>query len=106
MAIENISILIICRDRDILDTVLRVLEQKPEWKSFGATTDDEAMLIFAAELPDLVLIGAGVNNTSEKQLTEYFKRKKPAVQVIEHFGGGSGLLFNEIQQAIEKGSMK
>lgn len=103
MATENIRILVICRDRDILDTVMRLLRQKAEWVSFGAVTDDDAVRIFDTELPALVLIGSGVGKESEEKLTTYFKLKQPAVKVVQHFGGGSGLLFNEVQQAIEKG---
>jgi DNA-binding NtrC family response regulator len=103
MGTTQTGILIICRDTDIMETILRLLNQMPEWKSFGATTNDEAIEIFSAHPIDIVLIGSGVDEHSEKQLEKEFKKRKPAVKIVQHFGGGSGLLFSEVQQALHKG---
>ena len=96
------NILIVCTDREILDTILRLLTQKPEWKAFGAISTEEAISIFSNEDFDLVLLGSGLDMASEEKLLTTFKNQKPAVKVVQHFGGGSGLLFNEIMQALER----
>lgn len=65
-----------------------------------ALTDENAIELFRHEPFDNVLIGSGVDNISEVLLSEIFKKRHASVKVIPHFGGGSGLLFNEIEQAI------
>ena len=45
-------------------------------------------------------IGGGVEESSEEKLRKEFEKRKPQVKMIRHYGGGSGLLFNEIEEAI------
>jgi hypothetical protein len=95
------SILVIGRHAEIMETVLRLLRSQPAWSAEGALTDAEANARFQTQAFDLVLIGGGVEPASEARFREEFTRLRPAVKIIRHFGGGSGLLFNEIQQALE-----
>ena len=96
------KILIVCTDREILDTILRLLTQRQEWRAFGAISAEEALSIFSDEEIDLVLLGSGLDQVSEDNLATTFRQRKPAIKVVQHFGGGSGLLFTEIMQAIER----
>jgi DNA-binding NtrC family response regulator len=98
------SVLVICRDREILETILRLINNEHQFTAKGAITDQEAVDIFHKENFQLVLIGGGVNEGSEKKLSAEFKKLDPAIRIIQHFGGGSGLLFNEIQEAMNKKS--
>jgi DNA-binding NarL/FixJ family response regulator len=95
-----IKILVIGRHPQIMETVLRLINGQENWKGVGALTDGEAKIKFENENFDLILIGGGVEDKSEKELSTVFKGKNPTVKIVRHFGGGSGLLFNEIQQAI------
>lgn len=99
---KPLNILVIGRDREILETVLRLLNSQPGWKAEGALSDHEAETKFSQSVFECVLMGGGVEAASEKQLTTQFKRLRPQTRVIRHFGGGSGLLFNEIQIALER----
>jgi hypothetical protein len=95
----KLNILVIGRHAQIMETVLRLINSQPEWKAEGALTDAEAKIKFENGDFDLVMIGGGVEEKSEKELSVIFKEKKPAVKIIRHYGGGSGLLFNEIEEA-------
>jgi len=95
-----LHILIIGRHPQIMETVVRLIESQQGWSAKGAMIDEEAVAIFQQENFDLVLIGGGVEETSEEKLKEVFLMKNPAVKIIRHYGGGSGLLFNEIHEAI------
>lgn len=86
---KNKLILVIGRHPQIMETVL-----------LGALTDDEAKAKFQSNLFDLVLFGGGVEDYSENDLRREFSRINPAIKMIRHYGGGSGLLFNEIQEAL------
>lgn len=93
-------ILVIGRHPQIMETVLRLINGQPKWKAEGALTDAKAKAKFENNNFDLVLIGGGVEEKSERDLSIVFKEKNPAVKIIRHYGGGSGLLFNEINEAM------
>jgi DNA-binding NtrC family response regulator len=97
---KQLSILIIGRHRQIMETVVRLIESQQRWRAKGALTDEEAADFFQQEKFDLVLIGGGVEETSEQKLRELFLKKNPDIKIIRHYGGGSGLLFNEIHEAL------
>jgi hypothetical protein len=46
----------------------------------------------------LILIGAGITENDEKELRK--KLKKQNTPIVNHYGGGSGLLYAEIYQAL------
>lgn len=96
------NILVIGRHPDIQQTILRLLNGQPGWRAAGALTDEEAVDIFAAQPFNVVLIGGGVDESSEARLAAEFKNRKPDVKIIRHFGGGSGLLFAEVMEAMKK----
>src|SRR4051812_11520095 len=95
-------ILVIGRNKDILDTILRLLNSQPEWKATGALTDEEALRLFSSQRCEIVLLGGGVDETSEKKLTRELRKMSPSVKIVQHFGGGSGLLFAEIFEAMKQ----
>ena len=84
-----------------METVLRLLNGEENWEATGVLTDEEALQKFQAENFDLVLIGGGVDEESEQSLSMKFKQKAPATKIIRHYGGGSGLLFGEILEAMK-----
>ncbi|RFZ90292.1 hypothetical protein D0C36_21070 [Mucilaginibacter conchicola] len=97
---ENIQILVICRHPEILATVVRLINNKPEWKATGCETDESAINAFEATKHAVVLIGAGVDADSERHLRQTFTGIHPQVKIVQHYGGGSGLLFAEIYGAL------
>jgi DNA-binding NarL/FixJ family response regulator len=98
---KNKLILVIGRHPQIMETVLRLLNREPGFEAQGALTDDEAKSKFQSNPFDLVLFGGGVEDSSESELRREFTRIHPSIKMIGHYGGGSGLLFNEIQEALQ-----
>lgn len=96
------NILVVGRHAEILKTVVGLLNSEPQWKAIGAITDDDAARAFDDHAVDLVLFGGGVEESSEHILRERFQRKNSNVKFIRHYGGGSGLLFGEIYEAMGK----
>jgi hypothetical protein len=94
------NILVIGRHAEITETIIRLLESRDGWTAKGALTDEEALNLFKSEKINFVLIGGGVSDASEAELRGAFKMIDPAAVIIQHFGGGSGLLFNEIEEAL------
>ena len=98
----KIQILYIGRHPEILSTVLRLINQNEDWQAFGANTDEEAMAVFKQQTYDLVLLGNGIEEEAENKLRSFFTKLQPNVKIIQHYGGGSGLLSNEIKEALKK----
>jgi hypothetical protein len=94
------NILVIGRNAQILETILRLINSQENWQAFGALTDEECLQLFKANPIDLVLIGGGVNENSELAVSTALKKTNPAIKIIRHYGGGSGLLFTEIKEAL------
>lgn len=99
--IAQANILVVGRHEKIMETVLRLINGQPGWKANGALTDDEAIRHYSQQSFDLVLIGGGVEESSEALLMARFKSYNAEVKMIRHYGGGSGLLFNEIEEALK-----
>lgn len=94
------TILYIGRDTEITIVMNRLLNARPEWKGICVCTDDEAISIFEAQEIDLVLLGNGINQECENALRERLIALKPTIKIIQHYGGGSGLLYGEIMTAL------
>ncbi len=90
------SILVIGRNKEIHSIVLRIINKDERWKAIGALTDEEALEAFSINVIDMVLLGSGISESSEALLRSTFLKQKPNLPIIQHYGGGSGLLYNEI----------
>jgi hypothetical protein len=97
---KKISILVIGRHPQIMETILRLINGQPNWQAQGALLDSEAIEKFNSSNFNLVLIGGGVAESAEEKLKAIFQKTNPQIKTIRHYGGGSGLLFNEIEEAI------
>jgi len=97
---NKINILTIGRHPEILQTVVRLVNNNPDWQCTGALTDEEALAAFTSTPFKLVLLGGGIEPESELTLCAAFKAHDPEIKIVQHYGGGSGLLFAEIYQAL------
>jgi PleD family two-component response regulator len=97
---NQVQILVIGRHPEILQTVIRLVNNNPDWNATGCITDQEAIVAFDQQAFELVLLGAGIEYQSEQDLCAYFKANKPDVKITQHYGGGSGLLSAEIYEAL------
>ena len=97
----KIEILVIGRHPQILATLLRLINQNSDWKATGTSDDEEAMEFFKQQSFDLVLLSSGIEEESERKLRSYFAALDSNATIIQHYGGGSGLLTGEIFQALE-----
>ncbi|MGN8072227.1 hypothetical protein [Mucilaginibacter sp. 22184] len=99
------QILVIGRHPEILQTVVRLVNNNPEWKGTGCLTEQEAISVFDQQVFDLVLLGAGIDESSEDSLCAHFKARKPDIKIVQHYGGGSGLLSAEIYEALKSNQL-
>ena len=100
--LPSLNILVIGKDPEILKVVLRLLNdyKQADYHAVGSTNPDQARSLFADTDIDLVLITNGIDPTLDASLREEFLTRRPGVRILQHFGGGSGLLFGEIAEAM------
>ncbi len=99
---KKFEILVIGRNVEIHEVVLRLINKNEAWSATGALTDEEVFAICKVKSFDMVLLGSGIAEESEEILREYFHKLNPHLPIVQHYGGGSGLLYCEIQQVFEK----
>lgn len=98
---ETIHILVVGTHPEIMQTILRLINNKPEWQGTAAFSCDEAIQIFRDQPYNMVLIGAGLTTEENDKLCDFFKESNPNTPVVQHYGGGSGLLYAEVFEALK-----
>jgi PleD family two-component response regulator len=93
---KKVEILALCSHPEILQTILRLINNNPGWNGTGAESEQQAIDLFTERPFDVVLLGSGMDEQSENKLKPVFTHINPAVKFIQHYGGGSGLLSAEI----------
>ena len=101
---QKINILYIGRHAEIMETVVRLINKNENWVGTGVTEDADAMQFFSNQHFDIVLLGCGISEEDELKLRAFFTLTNPASKVIQHYGGGSGLLYNEIITTLNGGA--
>jgi DNA-binding NtrC family response regulator len=99
---KQTEILVIGRDESILQTVIRLVNNNPEWIGTGAATAEDAIEKFHHHHFDVVLLTNGIGDEEEKKLRKIFIHQDTDIIIIQHYGGGSGLLQSEIREALDK----
>ncbi len=96
----KIEILVIGRNEQILATVERLINNNPQWHATACLTDDDALSACKQQLFDRVLLGGGIGDDSDSYLRQALDTIQPRIKIIQHYGGGSGLLTTEINMAL------
>lgn len=97
---QSIDILVIGTNEPILQTIARLINQKEEWQAKLAYSTSEALNMCLSDSIRLVLIGAGIEDRDASSFKLRIAQLRPQLPIIEHYGGGSGLLFAEIYQGL------
>lgn len=97
---KKLVILYIGRNEAITATMNRLLNARKEWKGLTTCNDEEALVIGNHEHIDLVLLGNGITTDAEEKLRVGLIKIRPTLKIIQHYGGGSGLLYGEIMSAL------
>lgn len=101
---RTINILAIGRNAEIMQVMQRLINVPEKWTGVAVTTDEEAVAAFGRGKYDMVLLCAGISTEEEGVLRAQLLQLDPEVIVIRHYGGGSGLLENEILAALDQRS--
>lgn len=99
---EKYEFLILGKNQPILEILLRLVNANENWNAVAFNDEKLAQNHFLANKLDFVLLSSGIEDTIEKEFTSFCIEKQPEIKVIEHFGGGSGLLQSEIYDRLHK----
>lgn len=97
---DVIEILIVGTNQPIIETIARLIDKEGVWKATISLSLDDACERCLSKDFKLALIGAGLTDEAELQLKAHLNKMKPSLPIVKHYGGGSGLLFAEIHQAL------
>ncbi|QSW88568.1 MULTISPECIES: hypothetical protein [Flavobacterium] len=93
---EMLQFLLLGKNEEILAILLRLVNAYDEWNAVAFSNEKEAQEYFLNHKIDVVLLSSAIEDQVEKEFTSFCLKQQPNVEVIEHFGGGSGLLKSEI----------
>ncbi|KIQ19791.1 hypothetical protein RT99_15065 [Flavobacterium sp. MEB061] len=95
-----LEFLILGKNEEILPILLRLVNANENWNGVSFNDEEIAQKYFLNNKIDIVLLSSGIEDHIEKEFTSFCLKNQPEVEVIEHFGGGSGLLKSEIQHRL------
>lgn len=97
---ERVKILVACMNEDIRAVILRLINANEFWHASGSSDVSSTIDALNSDVFNVLLLGSGLSEQEENSLTEYVRSNLPEVRIIKHYGGGSGLLYAEIYQAL------
>ena len=100
---SKINILAVASHPEILETIIRLINQHELWHGIPAGSLEEAEEVLRLNSVDLVLLGVGVDEKTGERITSLCQTIDPRIVCLRHFGGGSGLLYSEIRHALAGG---
>lgn len=100
--LQKTNILYIGRNAAIRELVVRLINKNEAWDGTGAATREEVAQQIVQCPPELVLLGNGLPAEDEHEIRNLLDAACPGVIVVQHYGGGSGLLNGEIMEALSR----
>lgn len=94
--------MVVCTHEEILKTIARLINTDPDMNATAVSTLEQAITVLKSAFFDLVLVGSGLSVEEEHELSAAVKKMRQEIPLVFHYGGGSGLLFTEIRQALIK----
>ncbi|RXK83729.1 hypothetical protein [Filimonas effusa] len=100
MNLSALRILGVGRNKEIMDVIYRLLNT-PEGRACKVVlSTEEAVAAVKATSYHMVLLCGGITPVEENDLRTQLLAIDNNLIIIRHYGGGSGLLENEIMQAL------
>lgn len=93
---KTLHFLVIGKNQEILDTLKRIIENNEGWTAEIQDDENFCYEYIKENEVDIVLLSSGLEDDFEKNIKEFCFGLDKDVKVIDHYGGGSGLLKNEV----------
>ena len=97
-----INILSFSTNHEILTVMDRLISNHDNnWRSHCAADLEAARRVLTEENIEVVLLGAGTGEAEHTELQTLTETLGKAPKFVYHYGGGSGLLYAEVNQVTE-----
>lgn len=93
---ESLQFLVIGKNQEILDTLKRIIENNEGWSAEIQSDETICPDYIKENQVDIVLLSSGLEEKFENDIKVFCQNLDKDVKVIDHYGGGSGLLKNEV----------
>ncbi|MBD3906101.1 hypothetical protein NAL32_19300 [Chryseobacterium sp. Ch-15] len=93
---ESLHFLVIGKNQQILETLKRIIENNEGWKAEIQTEENICYEYVKENQVDIVLLSSGLDEKFENDIKVFCSTLDKDIKVIDHYGGGSGLLKNEV----------
>lgn len=93
---KTLHFLVIGKNQEILDVLKRIIENNEGWTAEIQSDENFCYEYIRENHVDIVLLSSGLEDQFEKDIKVFCAGLDKDVKVIDHYGGGSGLLKNEV----------
>lgn len=93
---KTLNFLVIGKNQEILETLKRIIENNEGWKAEIKSDETTCPDYIKENQVDIVLLSSGLEEQFEKDIKVFCENLGKEVKVIDHYGGGSGLLKSEV----------
>jgi len=93
---NTLNFLVIGKNQEILETLKRIIENNEGWKAEIESDETVCYDFIKDNQVDIVLLSSGLDEEFENEVKTFCQNLEKEVKVIDHYGGGSGLLKNEV----------
>ncbi|WP_413533183.1 hypothetical protein [Empedobacter brevis] len=96
----QVQIVVYGKNKEILDTLERVINKNQDWKAFCTNSKEELQSYISTNNIQIILFSSGIGALEIAELEEWISTFFPTIKQIHHYGGGSGLLKCEIDSVL------
>ncbi|WP_300687223.1 hypothetical protein [Chryseobacterium sp.] len=93
---KTLHFLVIGKNQEILAVLKRIIENNEGWAAEIQSDEHFCYEYIKENKVDIVLLSSGLEDEFEKDIKVFCENLDKDVKVIDHYGGGSGLLKNEV----------
>lgn len=98
----SLKILLVGKSAEILAVLKKSIEKKEGWKATVSNNYFEAETLLKNHFFDLLLLSSGIEEEEENEIRNTALNCQPELKIMQHYGGGSGLLYSEIEFILTK----
>lgn len=93
---KELRFLVIGENLLILETLKRIIDDNSGRYAVTQSDEESSYEYLINHKVDVVLLSSGLNEPIERRIKQYVLGLDKSIKIIEHYGGGSGLLKNEV----------
>ncbi len=93
---KTLNFLVLGKNKEILEVLKRLIENNEGWNAEILFDEDASYEYLKTNNVDILLLSSGLDLECEQEIKKYTLSLDKDIKVIDHYGGGSGLLKNEV----------